>query len=689
MSRITVSRPRSQRGPRAFARLASLSLATVIVLAGTALRADEYSAQWGLVMTGARIAHERGYIGRGVNVGVVDSGIIAGHADLDPNLSGLSLNGYTLGATGTDAVGHGTHVAGTIAATANGTGMMGVSPGARVTSLQIARHDGSIDETLLDGAVAAVIGYGLDNGIEFFNNSWGTDTMMPEAGPGLDIARAHFETGNPQMLASFRRAAAQGAVMVWANGNDGFAGAAYEAALPHLFPELRGNWLAVAAVGRDGGLTDYSNRCGLAMAWCLSAPGGDDDETAGGIHSTANTGGYVNMSGTSMAAPHVTGALAIAREMFPNASASDLARLVLATSRDVGAAGIDAEFGWGILDLAGLTATRDAGTASVLSLSRDAQAATLGQIAGTIAELAASRGSGTTTGGISLSTHGGAPASEARLRFWAASLAGFSSTSASATSSGGIARDGGLLSGIDVSLAEGVGAGIGIGFSAGSSQGGGNSARSTGLHAVAYGSYASGGVFGDLAGGISRFEVDRTRNAIAGAGGAGGFVGKSSAVDIGAWSNARIGMTFDTVGATLQPYLQSRLVHQSLGGSRETGAGVFALSASSTASSQFDAGAGLRLSASPLALGAYALTPVADIAYARAIGALGDTREATMLGAPVAGGSTGIGRDIARLSAGLELASDGGRLSGSLNYSGEYRARARSHALAASLSLRF
>ena len=673
----------------AISRLPLFSLA--LCLAVPAAQADEYDAQWGLIMTGARIAHERGYIGRGVNVGVVDSGIISGHPDLEGNLSGLSINGYTLAPTTTDGHGHGTHVAGTIAALANGEGMMGVAPGARVTSLQIARDDGSIDLPLLDSAVAAVIGYGLDNGIEFFNNSWGSDGMMPADGPALEGVRSHFENDNPLMLAAFRRAAAEGAVMVFANGNDGLPGASYEAALPHLFPELRANWLAVAAVGRDGTLADYSNRCGVAMAWCLSAPGGGDDEDADGIYSTSNTGGYVNMSGTSMAAPHVTGALAIAREMFPNASASDLAQLVLATARDVGEAGIDAEYGWGLLDLDNLTSTRDGATASVFTQSQMAQAATMSQIAGTIADLAAAHGSGKATPGtVSVSTHGGAPTADAGYRLWGSMLGSYSSISSHGATPGSISRTGGMLSGIDVTLGNGIGGGFGVGFTSGNSQGGGNTARANALHAVAYGSYSAGGFFADAAGGLSRFDSRRTRNSIAGAGGAVPFTGSSKSVDIGAWSNARIGMTFATVGTTIQPYLQTRLVHQWLGASNETGAGVFALSAPSANRSQFDAGAGVRVAAPALPLGAAAtLTPVVDVAYARALGSLGDTRTATMLGAPVTATGTRVGRDIARLSAGLQVDAMEGRLSGALTYSGEYRARARSHALAARMGYKF
>lgn len=687
---------------------ASLSLVPQARAAGALSVLDpEYTAQWGLGMIGAEIAHQRGFTGRGVNVGVVDSGIVAfspeipdvsmgrpGHPDLNGNLSGLSLNGEDGGAgDGIDVEGHGTHVAGIIAATRNGTGMVGVAPGARVTDLQLAtRGTSNINEQALDTTAARLYDFGRQNGIEFYNNSWGSDPSMPASGPDLDTARTYFATERQQMVAALERGVAAGAIYVWANGNEGASGASYEAALPHLYEHFRPNWMAVAAVGRTGEITNYSNRCGaVAMTWCISAPGGGDDQDNDGIYSTSNQGSYIRYSGTSMAAPHVTGALAIAREMFPGARSTDLAQLVFATATDVGAAGIDEVYGWGLLNLANLTDTRNASNGAIFSQTVYAQGRTLGQIADLATGLSATiDGAAPVQGAISFSTHGGAPGGSMDMRWWSAPIAAMTSTSASATLSSALTRTGGAMTGLDFRPSSEIAFGFGVGFTETRSSGGGNSSRQTGVHGLAYASFTRDAWFVDTAAGLSRFETSTTRYGAAGAGGAvGPLVGSSSGVDVGAWGNARVGMTFATVHAQLQPYVQARATHQWLGSATESGNGVFALAAPSAASTQTDAGFGLRVTGTGFDTGIGALRPVVDVAYARAIGALGDSREVTLLGAPLGKSSIGLGRDIARVSAGVTLDAAGGRVTGTLGYSGEYRQRAASHALNASVGVRF
>ena len=78
------------------------------------------------------------------------------------------------------------------------------------------------------------------------------------------------------------------------------------------------------------------------MYFCMAAPGTD-------IYSTITGSAYNEYSGTSMAAPHVTGAVALARQMFPNASGAALVSLVLRTATDIGDPGVDDIFGWQFL----------------------------------------------------------------------------------------------------------------------------------------------------------------------------------------------------------------------------------------------------------------------------------------------------------------------------------------------------
>ncbi|MEH0070539.1 S8 family peptidase [Pannonibacter sp. Pt2-lr] len=377
---------------------------------------NEYEAQWGLLMTGAPIAHSRGYTGAGVTVGVMDTGILASHPDLIANLSALNYNGSEEMATFTDADGHGTHVAGIIGASANGIGMMGVAPDVKLANLAIMDEDGDI----LVNYAASVLEYGLENGIRIFNNSWGSYVYEPSGNLAQD--RAKFEEYRSELLFAAREAASQGAVLVWATGNERSPDAGVEASLPYLYPELTPNWIAVTSVGRDGKTAAYANQCGVTMMWCLAAPGGDDDENTGGIYSTANTGGYVRFSGTSMAAPHVTGALAIAQQMYPNATPEQLARLVLVTASDIGAAGIDSRYGWGLLNLDRLTSNRHITKTAVFSRTSQVQQQAFNTVMG-ITEQRASALLDPSGPAVAVSTNGTAP-NEASRRFWMQSLAG-------------------------------------------------------------------------------------------------------------------------------------------------------------------------------------------------------------------------------------------------------------------------
>ena len=262
--------------------------------------------------TGAKAAHDRGYTGAGVTVGIVDSGIFRFHPDLAGRLSPISMNGYDGGASdGIDAFGQGTHLAGIISANRNGTGMVGVAYGAQVSALQLTtRGSPTIDMSRIDFIAAGLFDHGRLNGIEFYNNAWGSTQTMPSSGTALDSVRHFFETDRSHTLAAIRRGVDAGSIYVWSAGDNGDASVKLEAGLPHLYPELKGHWMAVTAVGQTGEITAYSNRCGLAATWCISAPGGDDDISSGGIYSTSNSTGYQRKSGTAQASAHVAAACA-------------------------------------------------------------------------------------------------------------------------------------------------------------------------------------------------------------------------------------------------------------------------------------------------------------------------------------------------------------------------------------------
>lgn len=315
-------------------------------------RTPEYRAQWGLETIRAADAYARGVDGTGVLVGVVDSGLFAAH----PEFAGRYIGGYdylTGAAPTADPVGHGTGVASVIVANRDGIGMHGVAPGA---TMLVARDDDGVGGISFDFIVR---GYNdlVTRGVRVINNSWGDLSAI------TDVTRQAIIADIPDGLAAYRRAVASGVLNIWGTGNDFRAQPSIESGLPHLFPELERGWLAVAAVG-PGYMPEYSNGCGVAKNWCLVAPGGGPgwewDPSLGdyvwmglgdGILVAKSGGGYEKTYGTSFAAPHVSGAAALVWQMFPFFSADQVRQTLLGTAWDIGVPGVDALYGYGLLDV--------------------------------------------------------------------------------------------------------------------------------------------------------------------------------------------------------------------------------------------------------------------------------------------------------------------------------------------------
>ena len=118
------------------------------------------------------------------------------------------------------------------------------------------------------------------------------------------------------------------------------------ARLPVAHPELTDRWLVAVATDENDKITNFSNGCGDTKFWCLAAPGVNISTTSG-----ADNNRYGDYDGTSFAAPHVSGALAVLKSRLPNMPMSVVRALLLRTADDLGAEGVDDVYGWGLVDL--------------------------------------------------------------------------------------------------------------------------------------------------------------------------------------------------------------------------------------------------------------------------------------------------------------------------------------------------
>ena len=345
----------------------ALAVAATLAVAGapaSAVPSDPYLAQqWNLDRIGASDAWQT-TTGTGAVVAVVDSGIDLTHPDLATNLLSArdadfvepkgKCNGTVCTQDGPqDENGHGTHVAGIIAAVSgNGVGVASIAPKAKLLPVRVL--DAAGDGT---GDLAAGVRYAATKGADVINLSLGYPSGAGEAAGligQLDDLRSALDF-----------AWQSGSLVVVAAGND-TAPLCAEPASGH-------NVICVGATDRRDLLSGYSNFDAANVDNYLVAPGGDGLGTlslgsssptasfcSGDILSTylrtksswcSGEAGYEALSGTSMAAPHVSGVAALlAAKGLTNQQISDC---LFRTAEDIGAPGRDPIFGFGLVDALG------------------------------------------------------------------------------------------------------------------------------------------------------------------------------------------------------------------------------------------------------------------------------------------------------------------------------------------------
>jgi subtilisin family serine protease len=286
------------------------------------------SKQWGMRLIGAPTAWATA-TGHGVTIAVVDTGVDLHHEDLVTKL----VPGYNVvhhDQPPQDDAGHGTHVAGiAAAATGNGKGVVGVAPDATIMPVKaLDNHGTGSAQSITEG-----IEWAVDHGAQIINLSLGAE-LQGVFGPSFSTAIEY--------------AWAKGAICVVAAGNSFLLSSGF----------TNQHAVVVGAVGPEDRKPLYASTVGPAM-WGISAPGGmADGVDAHDVLSTYPGNQYAYMAGTSMAAPHIAGALAILRSL--GLSPADAITRLLTTATDLGD---HYTYGVGRLDLAKAVSGLSAATA--------------------------------------------------------------------------------------------------------------------------------------------------------------------------------------------------------------------------------------------------------------------------------------------------------------------------------------
>jgi len=309
----------------------------VVRLDGTTVPDSEATVQWDMHRIKMRDAWQLAD-GRGVKVAITDTGVDCTH----PQLSGKCLEGYDAvdgrvisPGENSDTHGHGTHVAGTVAAKADGVDMVGVAPGVQIIPIRLLGPRGGTTFMVVNGMIKAA-----DLGCRVFNASWG----------GVVPSRSQLD--------AILYAIGKGCVPVFAAGNE-YDRLGNPPTYPASFAAEVAGMLAVGSSTPTDRISTFSSSGRYVT---VAAPG----EPIYSLFPTAQgSAGFIQ--GTSMAAPHVAGIVALMLQRNPNLTPAQVKTIVQNTARppcpgypkpdyDGGRCGTyspgKGAYGWGIVDAA-------------------------------------------------------------------------------------------------------------------------------------------------------------------------------------------------------------------------------------------------------------------------------------------------------------------------------------------------
>lgn len=266
---------------------------------------------WGIPRVQGTDAHNKGFTGNGVKVAILDTGIDNTHEDL--NVQG----GYSVfdDAANSDPFydgdGHGTHVAGTVAALNNNLGVIGVAYDAELYAVKVLNNSGSGTWA----GIAEGIEWAVENEMDIINMSLG-------GSQGSSILEEWCNIANEE-----------GLLVVAAAGNSGNRGGNNDSV---GYPAKYDSVIAVAATDENNNRASFSST-GPAVE--LSAPGVN-------VLSTLPGNNYASYNGTSMASPHVAGVAALVWAEQPELTNTELRQLLQETAQHLGASH---QYGYGLV----------------------------------------------------------------------------------------------------------------------------------------------------------------------------------------------------------------------------------------------------------------------------------------------------------------------------------------------------